>query len=413
MTLPLEHSEMRYLLLRLKRFCGFITGFVFFIGGILKLMDPVGAGLVMGEYLDFLHIGFLGFASKVLGVAFALVETIIGTALITGIWRKATGIAAMAFQAFFTLLTLALVIFNPEMDCGCFGEAIHLTHMQTFLKNIVLCILLAVYFFPSKMLGQPLKKKFVSFGVVTVSVLAFTIYSWTHIPLVDFTDYKPSAMLKAADTFASSEDMYEAVFIYEKDGTEEAFDLGHLPDSTWNFVRTETNIREGYEEDDLLDLSFSDASGEYRDELAAEGRVMVLSVYDSDMNSGKWRKEARFINEARLAGFSTLLLVAATPEKMDAVMAGLDGETAGILRSCMYFSDYKTIIAMNRSNGGATYFSDGQLIRKWSFRALPDSEKLLEIQAEDETETVIYHDTKGSLGFQGFLLYVFAVMMLL
>ena len=46
---------MKYLLLRIKRFCGFITGFVFFIGGILKLMDPVGAGLVMGEYLDFMH----------------------------------------------------------------------------------------------------------------------------------------------------------------------------------------------------------------------------------------------------------------------------------------------------------------------------------------------------------------------
>jgi len=404
---------MSYLLLRLKRFCGFITGFVFFAGGILKLMDPVGAGLVMGEYLDFLHIGFLGFASKVLGVAFALAETIIGTALITGVWRKTTGITAMAFQAFFTLLTLALVIFNPEMDCGCFGEAIHLTHMQTFLKNIVLCILLAAYFFPVKMLGQTLKKKYASFGIVTVSVLAFTIYSWTHIPLVDFTDYKPSAALKAGDAFASSEDMYEAVFIYEKDGAEEAFDLGHLPDSTWNFVRTETNIREGYEEDDLLDLSFSDASGEYRDALAAEGRVMVISVYNPDMKAGKWRKAARFIEDAKQAGFSTLLLVAATPGKMDAALSGLDDETAETLRSCMYFSDYKTLIAMNRSNGGATYFSDSQLIRKWSFRTLPDTEKLNDIHKEDETETVIYHDTKGSLGFQGFLLYVFAVMMLL
>ena len=112
---------MKYLLLRLKRFCGFITGFVFFIGGILKLMDPVGAGLVMGEYLDFMHLKFLGFASKPLGIAFALAETIIGTALITGVWRKAAGIAALAFQGFFTLLTLALVIFNPQMDCGCFG----------------------------------------------------------------------------------------------------------------------------------------------------------------------------------------------------------------------------------------------------------------------------------------------------
>ena len=122
---------MRYILLRLKRFCGFITGFVFFIGGILKLMDPAGTGLIMGEYMDFLHLKFLGFAAKPLGTAFALAETVIGTALITGVWRKTAGVAAMAFQGFFTLLTLALVIFNPQMDCGCFGEAIHLTHMQT------------------------------------------------------------------------------------------------------------------------------------------------------------------------------------------------------------------------------------------------------------------------------------------
>ena len=50
---------MKYLLFRMKRFCGFATGFVFFISGLLKLMDPVGAGLVMKEYFKFLHIGFL------------------------------------------------------------------------------------------------------------------------------------------------------------------------------------------------------------------------------------------------------------------------------------------------------------------------------------------------------------------
>ena len=79
----------------------------------------------------------------------------------------------------------------------------------------------------------------------------------------------------------------------------------------------------------------------------------------------------------------------------------------------VYIADFKTLLAMNRSNGGATYFSDGYLVRKWSYRSLPDMEGLQETFDEDETETVIYHDTKGSLGFQGFLLYVFAVMLLL
>ena len=390
---------MKYLLLRLKRFCGFITGFVFFIGGVLKLMDPVGAGLVMGEYLDFMHLKFLGFAAKPLGLAFALAETVIGTALITGVWRKLTAVAAIAFQSFFTLLTLALVIFNPQMDCGCFGEAIHLTHKETFVKNIVFLLMLCAYLFPARMLGENKRRKYVSFSLVMISVLTFTVYSWRHIPLVDYTDYETGAVLKSAQGISYGEDMYKAVFVYEKDGEEKTFDLEELPDSTWNFVRTETVQSAGEDSSGLIDLSFYDTDGNYMDHLAAEGRVIVVSVYDPHMKPKRWKEVETFIWNAQKAGFNTLLLVSGMPEWE------IDEQ--------MYTADFKTLLAMNRSNGGATYFSDGYLVRKWSRRSLPDLEKIQKTFQEDETETVIYHDTKGSLGFQGFLLYVFAVMLLL
>ena len=190
---------MKYIFQRMKRFCGFVTGFVFFLSGIVKLLDPVGAGLVMDGYFDFLHLGFMAPASKFFGVAFALAETIIGTGLITGVWRRTVALSAIILQGFFTLLTLLLVIFNPEMDCGCFGEAIHLTHMQTFIKNIILCILLTAYYFPPSQLGENKKRKYASFALVTVSVLAFTVYSLMYIPLVDFTDFKPAAALMAGE----------------------------------------------------------------------------------------------------------------------------------------------------------------------------------------------------------------------
>ncbi|MBR5836325.1 MAG: hypothetical protein IKY66_09225 [Bacteroidales bacterium] len=390
---------MKYILLRLKRFCGFITGFVFFIGGILKLMDPVGAGLVMGEYLDFMHMKFLGFAAKPLGLAFALAETVIGTALITGVWRKITGIAALAFQSFFTMLTLALVTFNPQMDCGCFGEAVHLTHMETFVKNIVLLVLICAYLFPARMLGVNKRRKYVSFALVMISVLTFTVYSWRHIPLVDYTDYETGALLKSGEAISYGEDLYKAVFVYEKDGEEKIFDLEELPDSTWNFVRTETVQSAAEDSSGLIDLSFYDADGNYMDHLAAEGRVIVVSVYDPTMKEQNWRKVETFIKNAQEAGFNAFLLVSGTPEVQ--------------LDIPIYTADFKTLLAMNRSNGGATYFSEGYLVRKWSRRSLPDMDNLNKLFQEDETETVIYHDTKGSLGFQGFLLYVFAVMLLL
>ena len=404
---------MKYILLRMKRFCGFATGFVFFLGGILKLMDPVGTGLVMKEYFDFLHIGFLGFASKPIGVLFALFETGVGAALITGVWRKTIAFMAFILQVFFSLLTLLLVIFNPEMDCGCFGEAIHLTHTQTFIKNIVLCILLAVYCFPKKALGRALKKKYVSFSTVMVSVTFFTIYSWIYIPLMDFTDYKPAVAIQAGSAFAvEEEDMYEAVFVYEKDGVQETFDLMHLPDSTWTFVRTETIMKEEIQRT-TVNLSFYDREGKYHDSDAAQGKVVNLSVYDPDMTRARWSKAADFLVLAEKVGFTPFLLVASTPEKMDEVISWLPEQTVKEIKGHLYYSDYKTLITMNRSNSGITYFSEGYLIRKWARAAMPDKEVLEEVYSGDDTEVVIGHDTKGSLAFQGFLLYIFAVMLLL
>ena len=186
----------------------------------------------------------------------------------------------------------------------------------------------------------------------------------------------------------------------------------HLPDSTWTFVSTETVMKEEFRQS-TVNLSFYDAEGTYHDEEAVSGKVMIVSVYDPDMKTARWENTAEFLDEAESAGFTPLLLVSSTPAEMDAILSKFSPDTAMTLRSCMYFSDYKTLITMNRSNAGATYFSEGYLIRKWSHRAAPDIDTLKEISTGDDTEVVIWHDTKGSLGFQGFLLYVFAVMLLL
>ena len=390
---------MRYLLLRLKRFCGYIVGFVFFISGILKLMDPVGAGLVVEEYYRFMHIGFMDFSSKLMGTVFAFAEAIIGTGLITGVWRRTIALAAIYLQGAFTMLTLALVIFNPEMDCGCFGEAIHLTHMETFGKNIILLTLLLVYYIPRKHLGQTTQKKYISFSVVATSVLAFTIFSWMFKPLVEFTAYQPGVELIASGNMPS-EDIYESVFTYEKDGVKEDFTLGHLPDSTWTFVSTHT--RQINQPDDLsVELSFYNSeSGEYLDSLAVEGKVMIVSVYSpSDLSEKKWNNVRRFIEESSRTGFHTMLLTSTT----EGVPDGLQP----------YLCDFKTLVSLNRSNGGSAYFNDGMLIEKWSRRRVPTGDILKEKYESNPTEILIFQENKGSLVFQGFLLYVFAIMLLL
>ena len=169
---------MRIFHIGIRRFCSILLGLVFFSAGMLKLMDPVGAGLVVEEYLKFFHLAWAAGASRFLGVAMALLETLTGAALMAGVWRKAVAILTSTMMAIFTLITLILLIFNPEMDCGCFGEAIHLTHNQSFIKNLILLALWALAFLPlRKETPAPRKSKFIGFALVGVSVLLFLLYS--------------------------------------------------------------------------------------------------------------------------------------------------------------------------------------------------------------------------------------------
>lgn len=386
-----------------RRFCAFVLGAVFLISGILKLMDPVGSEFIMKSYFSFLHIGFMDFSAKFFGVAFALTEAVLGAALMSGVWRKVVGIAVVALTTFFTLLTLVLLIFNPVMDCGCFGEAIHLTHLQTFVKNVILCALCCGAFIPMRELDRPVKVKYVSFALTACSLVALLIYSLVALPLKDYTAFHPGAMLQAAAD-EQYKDFSEPEFIYEKDGVTQAFSLDALPDSSWNFV--DSRIRQ----DDFAAgtvLTLTDDAGEYCDSLATKGNVLVVSAYRK-LSAGRIEGIESLVADARAVGLTPIVLVPS-----DDVLAAASEKHAALEDGLVYYSDYKTLATLNRSNGGATWISDGQIVRKWSYTLRPSSEKLSAALAEDPTALALETQSKGSLALQSFLLYIFAVLLLL
>ena len=402
---------MKYFALRTRRLLAFIIGAVYVFSGISKLLDPVGAGLVMDAYMDFFHVGFMSFAAKPLAVVLALCEAVLGTALMTGVWRKITAIAAFAMQGFFTLLTIVLVVFNPEMDCGCFGNVAHLSHIQSLAKNVALCLMLVGAFVPFRELGVPMIKKYVSFSIVSISLILFTTWSWMHIPLVDYTEFAPGVLLRSAEpTDSFDEDRFESVFVYEKDGRQETFSLNDLPDSTWTFVEARTEVREGGDTESSVVLSIYDSDGMYHDDAAASGKVMVVSVY-RPQDAG-WDRIADFAAVSRKSGFRTLVLVSGLPQEIEQSMEGLTPEQGDVLHQDMYMSDFKTLVSLNRSNGGVTYFSDGYLISKWAFRSAPDADELALTYIEDETEIMAERTSHARLTFQGFKLFLFALMLL-
>ena len=218
---------------RLRRFCAVLIGLVFLASGLLKLLDPVGTGLIVSEYFKFFHIGFLQGTAKAFGMGLSLLEAITGAALITGVFRKTTAIVTSVLVLFFTAVTVVLWLANPEMDCGCFGEAIHLTHAQTLLKNLVLLALALVAFLPFQNFGVPRKGKYVAFFLAVPSLVFALWYNHRHLPMIDFTEFAPGVEL-----FASLDNDYQEMddkvptFIYERDGQRGSFSLNNLPDST-------------------------------------------------------------------------------------------------------------------------------------------------------------------------------------
>lgn len=205
-----------------------------------------------------------------------------------------------------------------------------------------------------------------------------------------------------------------STFIYEKNGQEGAFTLDKLPDSTWTFVRTETIKINGPEvKDNSPMLSFTDSTGSYMDKMATEGNVLVMSVYDAPGLKGEaWTKLARTVKGADAAGFTPLLLVSGTPSLMDSIKVIIP-EARRELMPSTFFSDRRTLLSLNRSNGGATWFNDGELIQKFPLSKLPSDDEILAMTGYDPTETMLRTSSRGGLRFQGFLLYAIALLLLI
>jgi len=397
----------------IRRICAFLIGAVLFLSGMFKLIDPVGTGLIVAEYAKFFYLGFGEGFAKVLGFLLAAVEAVTGVALMTGFSRTLTAKVSGVLLAFFTLVSAILLAANPAFDCGCFGEALHLTHGQTLMKNLVLAGLWAVAFLPWRDFGESRRMKKWVFALVSLSAIIYGLLSWRSIPSIDYTPFRPgSELLSSLNRPDRVDSGLLSTYVYEKNGIEGSFTLDQVPDSSWTFVRTETYSRDGMvTENGTPDLSFTDADGAYQDELASVGGVMVVSVYSPErLDTKDWTRISEFVTSASAHGFRPLVLVSGG---MKALPGNLDVVQSLALSACTYSADRRALQSLNRSNGGDTYFYDGMLVSKYPLRRLPSDHKLEDLAATDSVEAMLGYSSHGHLNFQGFLLYAFGLILLM
>lgn len=339
----------------MRGFCRILVGLTFILSGVFKLMDPVGTGLIVDEYLNFMHLDFLKNFDVALGIALSTVEVLTGLCVMTAIRMRIFSWVALAMMTFFTLLTVYLVIYNPISDCGCFGEVVHLTNKETLIKNILPLICSIYMVIHRKRYPQlaPAPVEWTIVGLYLFCALWAGISSVTGLPKSDATVYKVGTDLKMLSEGPTD---FNTVFIYEKDGVRQEFAIDDLPDSSWTYVDSRTDMPEGATARFAqVDLSLRDVQDEYHTELLYEdGPMMAAVVWDTrKMKPSDWN---------RIRALNATAQKSAVPTYLFAV----DDNVPGDLSDKLLISDRKALMTLLRSNGGAVLFNSGSIIRKWA-----------------------------------------------
>ena len=367
----------------------FIVGVTFILSGFLKAVDPTGVALKIDEYLKAFHLGGLDFISMPAGILLSAAEFLIGVCILKGIKMNLFSKITLGFVSFFTLLTLYSAMFNPVQDCGCFGEAFHLTNWETFFKNVVLLVCaLVIYWQRDKF--KPIATsgwKYVYIFFYVAFILGISLDALRNLPRIDFGTFKSGTVLTSGDV-AQPEHEYETVFTYSKDGVEKQFTLDNLPDSSWTFVSTETKlVSVSSYSGHSAELVFKTEDGVYITEeiLEAGGPMFLLSVYNYKNIDSTLVDEINVLYEAATAaGARFYILSGNSPE--DSACAGIP----------VLYADYKSTLSLNRSNGGLVYLNDGMVAKKWSRWNYPSD---IEEVVNEEPEIVAAGETTKELLF--------------
>lgn len=240
----------------LRNFSRIFVGLIFIFSGFVKVVDPIGFAYKFEEYFAAMHLDFLSGGALTFAVLMSVAELLIGIALTFNILPKITAWAVLLFMTIFTPLTLWLAIANPVSDCGCFGDALILTNWETFFKNVIIDIFVVIIFLKRKQY-QPRYLPVFQWGLgvfFAIACFSLAFYCLRNLPVIDFRPYHIGANILDGMSVPESKqhlkDSIQSVFIYEKNGIREAFDITSVPtqESGWNFIEAQHNIiKKGYE----------------------------------------------------------------------------------------------------------------------------------------------------------------------
>ena len=374
----------------LKIISRIIVGVVFIFSGFVKAVDPLATVYKFGDYLNAFNLSFLTPLCLLFAIGLCTLEFLGGISVLFNIKPKIGIWTVTLLMAVFTPLTFVLALTNPVSDCGCFGDAIHLTNWQTFFKNVVLAVPTAFLFIKRNEQDSNLKSKS-EWTIIVASTLLFLIfifYNLRYLPIIDFLPYKVGTYIpeKMIVPEGMPVDQYETTFIYEKEGKQEEFTLENYPanDTTWKFVDARTKlVSKGYEPP-IHDLTFTNENGEDKTDLilASQNYTMfMISKKLGEVKAEKIREGLSFGEELKSLGIDFYLLTSSSSgEVRDYITPKIfTGIPVFEEKDDFYLVDEITLKTMVRSNPGFMLIKEGTIIAKWSWAGRPDIETIINI----------------------------------
>ena len=368
------------LLKMIVNLCRIIVAVTFIFSGFVKAIDPIGTQYKLHDYLG--AIGMAGILPNwtllAVAVFLAAIEFCIGIFLLFAIQRRLISKLTVAFMAFMMIVTVWIVVADPVKDCGCFGDALHLTNTETLIKNIVLLVCsLAIMYRPLAMFRFVSKSnQWIVTNYTIVFILVSSGLSLYFLPIFDFRPYHIGVNIPRGMEIPKGAKLpqFKTTFIMEKNGQRKEFTLDNYPDASWKFIDSKTvQTSEGYIPP-IHDFSITDNKTGLdltNSILSHKGYTFLLiAPHLETADDSNFGDIDRLYEYAQSYDIPFYCLTASTTK---AIKRWIDLTGAEYPFCITDEAVLKTII---RSNPGLLLLKDGTIINKWSHNNLPNEAKL-------------------------------------
>lgn len=302
-----------------------IVGVLFIFSGLIKANDPMGLSYKMQEFFEVWGMHFLNDYTLAFALIMNTFEIVAGVAILIG-WRiKLLSWLLLLLIIFFTFLTGYALFSGNIKTCGCFGDCIPLTPLQSFIKDLVLLLLILIIFIKKGVIW-PLFSRHIETFLIGLTLLFCVVSQWyvlNHLPVIDCLAYKKgnNVIEEMKIPEGAVADSFAIKFKYLKDGKEVAFDADHFPDdfndSTYEFIdRVQELIRPASATAAITDFILYGETGEDTTLaiLNQPGYYVMLLSKDANQAESGWNKNATEVAKACAQKGIPFFMVTATTD---------------------------------------------------------------------------------------------------